>query len=243
MRAILAYASLAILLLVGPVSRASANDVFYVIIFGSEDDPKHLKYSHTFATFIRATGEGCDPSNYAVSAHTLSWFPASLNVSVLRRQPERGVNLGLDETFRLVMSRGEAVTAWGPYRIGPELYNRSVAMYGKLERGEVLYRAIDGTVYDVSDCIHTISDLDPQFGRTFYGLDRIGKPASAFIAEQIVTRSAYDQSLTDNSWLFQRLGLTRYPIEYVGNRGPARVREYELRSIRSEFRNLLPRFH
>jgi len=103
MRATLATGILATLALLGPARTSAANDFFYVIIFGSEDDPKHLKFSHTWATFVRATGEGSDPSAYAVTSHTISWQPRTLDVVLLRHSPEPGVNLGLDETMRLVL--------------------------------------------------------------------------------------------------------------------------------------------
>src|SRR4051812_20251337 len=112
MRVTLATGLLAALALLGPARPAAGNDVFYVIIFGSEDDPKHLKYSHTFATFIRASGGGGDPSGYCVTSHTISWLPRSLDVRINQVHPEPGVNLGLDDTIRFVMSQGQSVTAW-----------------------------------------------------------------------------------------------------------------------------------
>ena len=82
--------------------------------------------------------------------------------------------------------------------------------------GAPRYRAID-TAQDllISDCIHAVAAVDPDFGRGHYPLIRIGKPASRFISRQIVTRSPFDQAAYDNSWLTPRLGLDRYPIEIV----------------------------
>ena len=64
----------------------------------------------------------------------------------------------------------------------------------------------------VSDCIHAVAAADPVFGRGHYPLIRIGKPASRYIARQIMTRSPFDQTLFDNSWLIPRLGLDRHPL-------------------------------
>ena len=43
---------------------ARGGEFYYVMIFGSQSDPKLLRYTHTWATFVRAVGEGPDPSNY-----------------------------------------------------------------------------------------------------------------------------------------------------------------------------------
>ena len=67
----------------------------------------------------------------------------------------------------------------------------------------------------VSDCIHAVAAVDPVFGRGHYPLIRVGKPASRYIARQVMTRSAFDQDQTDASWLIPSLGLGRYPIEVI----------------------------
>ena len=221
--------------------RSVANDQFYVVIFGSESDPKHLRLSHTFATFVRATGEGPDPSTYALTVHTISWLPRQLDVRVRRPCPEPGINLDLDSTIRVLMKDGETVTAWGPYRISLEIYNLSIQEMNKLNSGTELYRAVDGPLNNkVSNCIHAVGDVDPLFGRRGYALDRVGKPASAYIAKELVKRSRYEQTLFDNNWLIPRLGLHAYPIEYVDGRGPTRLRHYEVQSTISRIRGLHP---
>ena len=45
---------------------ARGGEFYYVMIFGSESSPKQLRYTHTWATFVRAVGEGPDPRNYAL---------------------------------------------------------------------------------------------------------------------------------------------------------------------------------
>ena len=66
----------------------------------------------------------------------------------------------------------------------------------------------------ISDCIHAVAAVDPIFGREHYPLIRIGKPASRYIAREIMTRGparGIEQERYDNSWLIPRLGLDRYP--------------------------------
>jgi hypothetical protein len=105
---------------------------------------------------------------------------------------------------------------WGPFRIHPLFYERSLQVKAILDSGAAEYRAIS-TPRNllISDCIHAVAAVDPIFGRDHYPLIRIGKPASRNIARQIMTRSVYDQWQGDNSWLIPRLGLDRYPIEFV----------------------------
>ena len=232
---------LTLLCLMGAPGRADGSDLFYMMIFGSESDPKQLRLTHTFATFVRATGEGTDPAAYALTAHTISWLPRALDVRVRRLHPEPGVNLDLDSTIRVVTHDGESVTMWGPYQITPQIYNRSIEVVNKLNSGRELYRAFDGPINDeISNCIHAVADVDPLYGRRRYPLNRVGKPASAFIAKQFIKRSRYDQTALDHGWLVPRLGLTQYPIEYVGNQGSPRVAHYEFESLLSRLRTLDP---
>jgi hypothetical protein len=186
------------------------------MIFGSQSKPKLLQYTHTWATFIRAVGEGPDANNYSTYQHTISWLPQSLDVRTWSLLPEPGVNLDLYETLQTVYRDREHITMWGPFRIQQAGYERSLEVKRILESGAAEYRAIS-TARNilVSDCIHAVAAVDPVFGRNHYPLIRIGKPASRSIARQVMTRSVFDQCEGDNSWLIPRLGLDRYPIEFV----------------------------
>lgn len=241
MRGRIAASLLFLLCFWGTPRRVDGGDVFYMMIFGSESDPKQLRLTHTFATFVRATGEGADSTNYALTSYTISWLPRALDVRVRRLRPEPGINLDLHSTFRVVTRDGESVTMWGPYRITPEIYNRSIEVVNKLASGRELYRAYDGPFNDnISNCIHAAADVDPEYGRLRYPMNRVGKPASAFVAKQLLERTRYDQTAADNGWLVPRLGLDRYPIEYVGNQGPTHVAHYQLESFLSRMRTLDP---
>src|SRR3954454_23660419 len=92
----------ALAFLADPPSTARAGEVYYVMVFGSESHPKQLRYTHTWATFIKATGEGNDPNAYALESNTISWLPATLEVKVFRPRSEPGVNLDLYQTLRAV---------------------------------------------------------------------------------------------------------------------------------------------
>ena len=209
------------LILVSPAkSSASATGRCYVLIFGSQSQPKQLRYTHTWATFIRAVGEGPDPNGYTLDHHTISWLPQSLEVRVWSPFPEPGVNLDLYESLRAVATTDQRVTMWGPFVITPDIYQRSLRIRDILASGAVRYRAIS-TPRNllISDCIHAVAAVDPVFGRGHYPLIRIGDPASRFPAREIVVRGyedrGIDQAAFDNSWLIPRLGLDRYPIVVV----------------------------
>src|SRR4051794_29572451 len=56
-------------LMAGPVR---AGERYYALIFGSQSSPKRLKYTHTWATFVRVVGEGNDPNGYQIYQHSIS---------------------------------------------------------------------------------------------------------------------------------------------------------------------------
>jgi hypothetical protein len=105
---------------------------------------------------------------------------------------------------------------WGPFEMARPVYERSLGVKAILDSGAAEYRAIS-TPRNllVSDCIHAVAAVDPVFGRGHYPLIRIGKPASRFIARQVMTRSVFDQYHTHASWLIPWMGLDRYPIEVI----------------------------
>ena len=205
----------AIAVLLALAAPARAGTYYYGMIFGSDSSPKRLRYSHTWATFVKATGEGTDPNAYTLEVRTISWLPERLDVRVLNPFPEPGVNLDLYKTLDVEFGHGDTVTMWGPFLNRREVFEQAEQVAARLESGAVRYRAIDGRNVVNSDCIHAVAFVDPVFGRGHYPLIRIGKPASRYIARQVMTRSVFDQYQYDNSWLIPRLGLDRYPIEVV----------------------------
>jgi hypothetical protein len=210
----------AAIVLSAATSTAGAAERYYVLIFGSQSHPKQLRYTHTWATFVRAVGEGDDPNGWAVYQHTISWLPRTLEVHVWNPFPEPGINLDLYQSFGAVLAHDEHVIMWGPFVLTPDLYERSLRVHQILQSGAVQYRAIS-TTYDllISDCIHAVAAVDLLFGRDHYPLIRIGHSASRYIAREIMVRSyenrGIDQAAYDNSWLIPRLGLDRYPVKVV----------------------------
>lgn len=125
----------------------------------------------------------------------------------------------------LVLKNREHVAAWGPFVIAAPIFERSLRVAQILDSGQARYRAIS-TPRNllVSDCIHAVAAVDPVFGRAHYPLIRVGKPASRYIAREVMTRSIYDQYAYDSAWLIPRLGLDRYPIEAIPPRAIPRRR-------------------
>jgi hypothetical protein len=209
-------------------SPACAGEYYFLLVFGSQSRPKQLRYTHTWATFVRAVGDGPDINKYALSMHTISWLPATLDVHVWRPRPERGVNLDLYQTLQTVYASRQDVALWGPFVLPADVYHKSLRVKAFLESGQMKYRAIDGGAEAlIDDCIHAVSAVDPVFGKRHYPLIRVGKPASRFIAREVMVQTLeedhIDQARYDSSWLIPRLGLNRYPIEVVPpQRIPAR---------------------
>jgi hypothetical protein len=196
---------------------ARAGEFYYSIIFGSESKPKKLRYTHTWATFIRAVGEGPDPRNYRLEINNIGWLPRTLDIKVWRPKPEPGVNLDLYQSLAAVyQGGGQHVTMWGPFVEDRETWNRSIQVAQFLNSGAPKYRAIDGPFSPyIYDCVHAVTMVDDDHGRGHYPLIRIGEPASRYISHQIMMLSDENQRAFDNSWLIPRLGLDRYPITHV----------------------------
>jgi hypothetical protein len=198
-------------------SAARSEERYYVIIFGSESTPRLPRYTHTWATLVKASGDDPDPSKYRIDeVITISWLPANLKVRALRLRAEEGVNLDLHTTLFHVLPR-QRVSQWGPFQISRQLYERAVARKAELESGAVKYKGIDPNfgprVPYVSNCIHGITDIDPEFGRLYYlELRRFGEAASHWAAHQFVFRGRRINPDEDLDWINQRLGLDNYPI-------------------------------
>jgi hypothetical protein len=168
--------------------------------------------------------------------HTISWMPANLEVKPWRFTPELGRNLELHESIRMALGFREHVALWGPYEIHPQAYRRFLMQKAFLESGRVGYQCIDtlGAGADGSgcDCIHAITDMDPEFDRGYYPLSRFGEAGSRFIVRQLFERDLLVNEET-HSWLEGPLGLCGYPIRHrvyrdrphlFGNRGRAGTR-------------------
>jgi hypothetical protein len=180
---------------------------YYMTIFSAQADSRDPRRTHSFATFVKATGMGDSAKNSPIEIHTISWMPRSLDIVILRRQPERGVNLDLESSLRWAASRNSRVSMWGPYQINKELYDRAVEQEARLNSGLVLYKAVDrrfrpGTA---SNCIHAVADLDMDTGLLHSGQGR-GDAASRQVAQHL-NRWIINPEQT-HTWVASRLGLT-----------------------------------
>jgi hypothetical protein len=180
-------------------------ETHYMIIFSQEGPGHEPALSHTFATFIQATGSGSDRSKYRVEHHTISWLPASGDVRLLRR-PETGKNFSLDESLRLARSLNLRVSMLGPYQIKKELYLRAIAQVKRLNSGEIAYKAIDRRFRPdiASNCFHAISDIDADNGLLDTGAAH-GDDASSMVVRHLRRWIIRPQEMHD--WAIQRLGL------------------------------------
>jgi hypothetical protein len=187
-------------------SVAHGADFYYVLVFGSQTPLPRARYSHTFATFVKATGQGPCTESYSLECHTISWLPASLDIRLLALVPERGRNLDLADTLHFAASTGQRVSMWGPYQIEQGFYERALRQIASLESGQICYKAIDtGYPNDcASNCIHAVSALvDGQ--RILVLSPGFGEPASYLVCQRFQPW-IIDHNRT-HLWVAQRLGL------------------------------------
>ncbi len=196
----------------------------YLMVFGSQSDPKRAKYTHTWATVVRVT-DGPPGSQPTIEQHTISWMPATLDIHVLSRHIEPGTNLDMVFTIEEMLRQDEHVSVWGPYEIAPGFYQRFLVQKAFLESGCVGYQCIDSMGEAARtglgcDCIHAITDLDPLYNRSRYPLTYFGEAASRHVVRQIHERPVIIRPEQCNDWLFPLLGLDKYPIEHQQWTGP-----------------------
>jgi hypothetical protein len=196
---------------------------FYVIVFGSESTPRMPRFTHSWGTFIRVTGQG-EGREPIIETDTISWMPATLDIRPWCFEIETGVNLGLHETLRYTIDTGEHIAQWGPAECRPELYYRAVVQKEFLESGRMGYQCIDtagvaGRTGLGCDCIHAITDMDPIYSRNRYRLIRFGIAASRFIAGELGRRDMLIHPNQTHDWLNRWLGLHSYPINHRTFRG------------------------
>jgi hypothetical protein len=191
-----------------------AGEAHYMLLFGAQRPHGRPKYTHTWATFVRATGTGPYPSAPALEWHTISWLPRSLDVEVTSLLPEPGVNLDLYATLKFVLGHDERVFQWGPFCIDKILYERALAHISHLESGQARYKAADSAypTRRVSNCFHAVGDLAEGQPRI-----RVGSPAWGELATYLVARQLRPWILNsheEHHWLEGPLGLEDYPITH-----------------------------
>jgi ABC-type phosphate/phosphonate transport system substrate-binding protein len=184
---------------------------YYLCVFAFDSVPRHAQYSHTFATFIKSSGG-------SVEAHTLSWLPNNKRIAVARTQSEPGMNLDLHQTLQFARGLCARVYQWGPYRIRPELYERSLRQLERLNSGRIQYKALDGAWRPdaASNCVHAVSDIDTDDG--YLTVDGVyGVAASARVVEHLSRWMI--QPGREHSSIREKLGLSGQPITRVAYHG------------------------
>lgn len=196
-------------------------DRYFLLVFGSQSTPKRAKYTHTWATIVKAVPAKNDPAKFDLTSHTISWLPRTLNVRVLTLRGECGVNLSLKQTLNYVRSCGECVAMWGPYEldpaVAPQIYDKFLRQIARLNSGRVLYKAMDPdhgprSTY-ISNCIHAITDLDGLNRRGNYDeIRNHGFSASQYLAGVMIRSGKVDSSVT-HEWVTDALDINCYPIQ------------------------------
>jgi hypothetical protein len=202
------FTTLSVLFLSGA---ARADDRYYMMVFGSETDPFATRYTHTFALFVKASGEGKDAK---LETQTISWMPRSLSIRVLSRRPEPGVNLGVAESVRWADSVGGFTTMWGPFEVRKEFYDLAARQAARLNSGAMLYVCNDKRFRGdgASNCIHAVSDLDTTQLMLTTGT-QCGNAGSELVLEHFARHIV--PSRTSDRWLVERLGLDRMNVRFA----------------------------
>jgi hypothetical protein len=186
---------------------AGADEFYFVLVFGAQRVPNRPKYSHSFATFVRAVGDGPAVDTYALEAHTISWLPETMDIHVFRPLPERGRNFDLDTTLQAVRQMCDRVSLWGPYQIRRELYDSALEQIARLESGAVRYKAVDvlHRTSRTSNCIHALSDALNGQRRLWVLSPGFGQNASADIVLRYAPWLIDQDQIHD--WVALRLGV------------------------------------
>lgn len=138
---------------------------YFMCLFGYQADPNNPEYAHTFASYVRVTGQDASSMQWL----SISWLPATfgrdLKVDVFGSEVP-GRNYSLEETIAFTHRTGSRVATWGPYEITPQLYRAASQRVAALESGSFRYVPNDhGTrgSDQVVNCMHAVSDLDGHF--------------------------------------------------------------------------------
>jgi hypothetical protein len=206
------WAALAVLL--PTATHAGAAEAYYLVIYSFQDPSANKDLAHSFASFVRVTSDGptLDTERGRCEQFTISWLPASLTVKCKKFRSEPGVNLDLQSSLRWGSERGLCLSYWGPYEIQKCLYDDALTKKAELESGCLRYKAIDAAcrTAEVSNCIHTLTDLVLRTAGRRLCTPCWGDPASYFVAQACASRMI-DPHRT-HGWVLRRLGIADEPM-------------------------------
>lgn len=180
---------------------------YFAVFLSQQSVDNEIKLSHTFAVFLRATGESSPPR--VVETRTISWFPVSEIVS-LARPAEPGVNKTLENSLAWAEERGLQITVNGPLEIQPELYRRAAQQAERLNRGELQYKAFDRFGRDkAKNCLHAIADIAEDLGRLNTGTSR-GQDGTLQVIHHLQSFFVTGQTAAESESLLSDLKLQRF---------------------------------
>jgi hypothetical protein len=195
-------------------SPLKAGEAYFLLMFSSQSTPVIPKETHSFATFVRAKwdGNGPCPLNAKYEKYTISWLPANRKVRTIALSAEPGHNFDLDESISIARNNHQRVSAWGPYEIKAELFERALARKTELEKGNIKYKAMNGGNRNpqVVNCIHAISGLVERPG-PHLPLHGLGDAASYDLLNEL---EPWIISKSPEAKRRQALGLDHYQIIY-----------------------------
>jgi hypothetical protein len=205
----------AALALLPAVSRTGAAEACYLVIYSFQNQPSNkTDLAHSFASFVRVSSDGptLDTEHCRFEHFTISWLPASLTVKCKKFRSEPGVNLDLPSSLKWGYERGLCLSYWGPYEIQKCLYDDALTKKAELDSGCLRYKAIDAAcrTAEVSNCIHTLTDLVLRTADRRLCTPCWGDPASYFVAQACASRMI-DPNRT-HAWVLRRLGIADEPM-------------------------------
>lgn len=201
----------------------TAEDQYFVVVFGYQDGRNSVPGSHTFASFIKAPKGSNLATGKGLEFNDISWLPADfanrLRVD-LRINPERGKNYTVKQTFDFVKTKNDllkrrgllndttktSVKSFGAFPISKRDFETGLGRITELNSGKIFYKVDDIRARNrsgdgkspVVNCIHAVSDA---YGKPFTGLAH-GNDASALVL-RFLTEDAkvVDSRATQNAVL------------------------------------------
>jgi hypothetical protein len=196
-----------------PPAGPALGERYYITLFGAQSVPFRVRYTHTWATYVRTV---ITPAGeFPAAINTVSWMPATLSIRPLAIRPEQGVNLNLAETFAWVASFDGRVSCWGPYEIDAERYGRLVARKEQLETENFQYRAIGALTRrgDVSNCGQSFARSAPQVGRRYVQpTPNPGENGTSRLAVRFERLDAFIGGAVTHDWILPVIGANQYPF-------------------------------
>jgi hypothetical protein len=182
-----------------------------MMLFSAQRAFNRPKYTHTFATFVKARSRGETDEDSSFESHTISWLAARMKVCLFRLFPEPGANLNLKTSLEWALSIQARISMWGPFQIQPALYDKALVQKARLESGTVKYKVLDAGYrpHTACSCIHGVCDIDRERGPLWTWF-RYGESASRCIARYFLPWIIDPDQ--NHPWVGDSLGLAAYPI-------------------------------